>query len=110
MDELNIDIHREVYLVPWNKEWAHIFRMEKQNILAALAASEHTADIRHVGSTSVRDMIAKPIIDIQICPDKGTPLEAIIADLEHIGYKNLGDGGCTGTLPILTLCPLRRTI
>ena len=76
MDELNIDIHREVYLVPWKKEWAHIFRMEKQNILAALAASEHTADIRHVGSTSVRDMIAKPIIDIQICPDKHIPLEA----------------------------------
>lgn len=69
MDELNIDIHREIYLVPWKKEWAHIFRMEKQNILAALAASEHTADIRHVGSTSVRDMIAKPIIDIQICPN-----------------------------------------
>ena len=47
MDEMNIDIHREIYLVPWKKEWAHIFRMEKQNILAALAASEHTADIRH---------------------------------------------------------------
>ena len=44
MDELNIDIHREVYLVPWKEAWAHIFLVEKQNILAALAASEHTAD------------------------------------------------------------------
>lgn len=77
MDGLNIDIHREIYLVPWKKEWAHIFRMEKQSILAVLAASEHTADVRHVGSTSVRDMVAKPIIDIQICPDRGITLEAI---------------------------------
>ena len=96
MNRLNIDIHNEVYLIPWKEEWAHIFLVEKQNILAALAASEHTADIRHVGSTSVRGMVAKPIIDIQICPDRGIPLEAIIADLEHIGYKNLGDGGRTG--------------
>ena len=96
MDGLNVDIHREVYLVPWKKEWAHIFRMEKQNILSTLAASDHTADIRHVGSTSVREMIAKPISDIQICPDKHIPLEAIIADLERIGYKNLGDGGRVG--------------
>lgn len=95
MDELNIDIHNEVYLVPWKKEWAYIFRLEKQNILAALATSEHTADIRHVGSTSIRDMIAKPIIDIQICPDRDIPLEDIITDLERIGYKNLGDGGRT---------------
>ena len=79
MDELNIDIHREIYLVPWKKEWAHIFLVEKQNILAALAASEHTADIWHVGSTSVRGMVAKPIIDIQICPDKHIPLEVIIS-------------------------------
>ena len=50
MNGLNIDIHNEVYLIPWKKEWAHIFRMEKQNSLAALTASEHTADIRHVGS------------------------------------------------------------
>ena len=96
MDELNIDIHNEVYLIPWKEEWAHIFLVEKQNILAALAVSEHTADIRHVGSTSVRGMVAKPIIDIQICPDRGIPLEAIIADLERIGYKNLGDGGRVG--------------
>ena len=96
MDEMNIDIHREIYLVPWKKEWAHIFHMEKQNILAVLAASEHTADVRHVGSTSVRDMVAKPLIDILICPDRDIPLEAIIADLERIGYKNLGDGGRTG--------------
>ena len=71
MDGLNIDIHNEVYLIPWKKEWAHIFRMEKQNILAALAASKHTADIRHVGSTSVRDMIAIlfVVVDAQVLLD-----------------------------------------
>ena len=89
-------IHHEVYLVPWKKEWAHIFRVEQRNILETLAASEHQAAVRHVGSTSIRDMTAKPIIDIQVCPAKHIPLEAIISDLERIGYKNLGDGGRSG--------------
>ena len=99
MNRLNIDIHNEVYLIPWKEEWAHIFLVEKQNILAALAASEHTADIRHVGSTSVRGMVAKPIIDIQICPDRGIPLEAIalvagidrVMDMARTTINVLGD-------------------
>ncbi len=95
MEELNIDIHHEVYLVPWKKEWAHLFRMEKHRILAALAVSSHMATVRHVESTAIKGMTAKPIIDIQICPNDDTPLEAVISDLERIGYKNLGDGGRT---------------
>lgn len=90
------DIHNEVHLVPWQASWPDAFHMEKQCIIASLIASGHNADIQHVGSTSVRGMVSKPIIDILVCPDKDTPLEDIIPDLERIGYKNLGDGGRPG--------------
>ena len=96
MDGLKIDIHNVVYLVPWKEEWAHAFRMEKQCIIASMIAEDHNAHVLHVGSTSIKGMVSKPIIDILVCPDDDVPPEAIIGDLERIGYKNHGDGGRQG--------------
>ena len=96
MEKLNIDIHNEVYLVPWKEEWAHTFHVEKQGIIGAMTANDHSGCVYHVGSTSIKGMVAKPIIDILVCPDDGIPLEDVIPDLERIGYKNLGDGGRPG--------------
>ena len=86
MNRLNIDIHNEVYLIPWKEEWAHIFLVEKQNILAALAASEHTADIRHVGSTSVPGLCAKPILDLLLLVEDAADEAAYVPPLERAGY------------------------
>ena len=96
MEGLNIDIHNEVYLVPWKEEWAHAFHREKQCIIGAMIGNGHSGSVRHVGSTSIKGMVAKPIIDILVCPDDGIPLEDVIPDLEWIGYKNLGEGGRPG--------------
>lgn len=41
-------------------------------------------------------MVAKPIIDILVCPDEGIPLLDVAADLEQIGYENLGECGRPG--------------
>ncbi len=38
MEALDIDIHNEVYLVPWKEEWAHAFYMEKQCIISSMTA------------------------------------------------------------------------
>ena len=96
MEELNVDIHNEVYLTPWNKEGAKIFHMEKQCIIGSMIAEDHYGGVYHVGSTSIEGMVAKPIIDILVCPDADVPLEDVVPDLERIGYRNLGDGGRTG--------------
>ena len=52
--------------------------------------------VYHVGSTSIEGMVAKPIIDILVCPNDDVPVEDVIPDLERIGYKNLGDGSRPG--------------
>ena len=36
MDDWKIDIHNEVYLTQWNKEWARTFHLEKQGKSHAL--------------------------------------------------------------------------
>lgn len=90
------DIHSEVWLAPWDPEWQHEFHLEKQCIIGALIDDGGSVAVRHVGSTSIEGMPAKPIIDILVCPDKSVPLESCIPKLERIGYRNLGECGRPG--------------
>ena len=90
------EIHDTVMVSPWRKEWAHEFHLEKQCIIGAMLANDHSAWVCHVGSTSVEGMVAKPIIDILVCPDEGISLLDVAADLEQIGYENLGECGRPG--------------
>lgn len=89
-------IHDTVILSPWRAEWVHEFHLEKQCIIGAMIANDHSAWVYHVGSTSVEGMVSKPIIDILVCPDEDIPLLDVAADLEQIGYTNLGECGRPG--------------
>ncbi len=86
----------EVRIIPWQEEWGREFHLEKQAIIGACMAEDHTVEVLHVGSTSVKGMVSKPIIDILVCPDHIVPLEAVVADLERIEYRNLGECGRPG--------------
>ncbi len=89
-------IHDEVKLIPWQESWEDSFQKEKQQITEALGAAGFAAEIYHVGSTSVKGMVSKPVIDILVCPNGNTELEAAAAALEEIGYANLGECGRLG--------------
>ena len=52
--------------------------------------------IEHVGSTSVRGLAAKPIIDIDVVIGDASCLDAAIAALARIGYRHEGDLGIPG--------------
>ncbi len=64
-------IHDEVTLIPWQESWEESFQKEKQRIAEALGAAGCASEIYHVGSTSVRGMVSKPVIDILVCPKEG---------------------------------------
>jgi GrpB-like predicted nucleotidyltransferase (UPF0157 family) len=53
-------------------------------------------DIRHVGSTSVPGLAAKPIIDIDIVIADNDLLPAIAEKLRALGYEHRGNLGITG--------------
>lgn len=57
-------VHRVTQMVPWQESWEETFQEEKQQITAAMTAAGLTGNVFHVGSTSVKGMMAKPIIDI----------------------------------------------
>lgn len=92
----NRSIHDNVWLAPWDPEWAHEFHMEKQCIIGTLIDDCDSVAVWHVGSTSIKGMPAKPIIDILVCPNKDVTLVTCIPKLERIGYRNLGECGRPG--------------
>jgi GrpB-like predicted nucleotidyltransferase (UPF0157 family) len=51
--------------------------------------------IKHIGSTSVPDLAAKPIIDIDIVFGESTGFDEIKIELENIGYFHNGNQGIT---------------
>ena len=68
--------HTEVRVVPWNPKWHDMFLKERAKLRGYLEKAGLKAEILHVGSTSIRDMWSKPIIDILILiPDRADPLQ-----------------------------------
>ena len=94
MNTLNAMIearHMETELVPWNPLWHDMFLKEQAILSECLQAAGLTAEILHVGSTSIEGMCSKPIIDILILvPDLANP-EDYARALADRGVNCLGE-------------------
>jgi len=64
--------------------WATMFVTEKARLEQALGVS--ALRVEHHGSTAVRGLPAKPIIDIQISVESLRPLEPLVRALSAVGY------------------------
>lgn len=54
----------EVRLEKWSPQWQEDFKAEEQNLLGIFGSL--ATDIQHIGSTSIKNLDAKPIIDIAV--------------------------------------------
>ena len=66
----------------------------KEEIQNALGKS--ALRIEHVGSTSVRGLSAKPVIDIDVVISNYSVFNDVVLKLHEIGYRHVGDLGVTG--------------
>ena len=71
--------------------WAELFAQERDRIVAALAP--HAVTVEHVGSTSIRGVPAKPILDIVIGVPNFEQATAHVAPMEALGYSYRGEFG-----------------
>lgn len=78
----------EVFLVPWTEDWEQQFELEKNRILKRIES--YSVEIHHIGSTSIKYLSAKPIIDIAIEINNFKVGELCISSLEEIGYTYHG--------------------
>lgn len=82
-----------VVMHDYDPQWPAVFESLRERISAALGSL--VIGIEHVGSTSVPNMWAKPIIDLDgIVEPESVP--AAIAALEALGYRHEGDLGIDG--------------
>lgn len=68
-----------------HEAWAHEFELERARIVDAIGA--HILDIQHVGSTAIRGVPAKPILDILVGVENFDEATVCIPPLESIGYR-----------------------
>ncbi len=73
-------------LADYDPNWPVMFRQESD--LLAEALGECVVDIKHVGSTSVPGLRAKPIIDILVAVESFDPVEEYIRKLAPLGYHH----------------------
>ena len=73
-----------VWIVPYDVTWPEQFAQLAQLLRNALGPVALRID--HIGSTSVPQLAAKPVIDIQISVADFEPLDAYRLPLERLGY------------------------
>jgi GrpB-like predicted nucleotidyltransferase (UPF0157 family) len=81
---------RLVEVVDYDPEWASRFCLIRNRIWPAVS---DFASIEHVGSTSVSDLAAKPIIDLDLVIPSQQHLPIAILRLAGLGYVHRGNLG-----------------
>ncbi|MGG0845208.1 GrpB family protein [Peribacillus simplex] len=83
----------EVFLVPWTNNWEKEFLLEKERIQEVIG--QNILAVHHIGSTAIKHLSAKPIIDIAIEVKEFQDGEKCVTALETLGYSYKG----TNVLP-----------
>jgi GrpB-like predicted nucleotidyltransferase (UPF0157 family) len=80
-------------IVEYNDEWPIWFDKIKKELCKNLSS---IISIEHIGSTSIKGMCAKPIIDIDIVINNENDFSKTKEELELIGYYHNGNQGIIG--------------
>ena len=73
-----------IWIVPYDDSWPQLFRQLAVPLRDALGPVALRID--HIGSTSIPQLAAKPVIDMQISVADFEPLDAYQMPLESLGY------------------------
>jgi GrpB-like predicted nucleotidyltransferase (UPF0157 family) len=80
-----------VHLHAYEDEWPRLFLAERALLLSCLG--DEALEIEHVGSTAIRGMPAKPILDISVAVSSFEDAVRCVPLLEEIGYAFRGEQG-----------------
>ena len=77
--------YQQIVIADYDPTWPHWYESAAYRIREALG--DKVLQLDHVGSTSVRGLPAKPLIDINLVVADTTDEDAYVAPLEAIGYE-----------------------
>jgi GrpB-like predicted nucleotidyltransferase (UPF0157 family) len=78
-----------VRIVDYDPVWAELAAAEVRRVGVALGAV--AVRVEHVGSTAVRGLAAKPIVDLQVAVAATRPRDRYVRPLERLGYLFVPD-------------------
>ena len=76
----------KINIVPYNDEWPLLFETKKKEIKKSIV--DNDVIIEHIGSTSVKNLDSKPIIDILIGVSSNE-LDKYIDPIKNLGYTHI---------------------
>lgn len=82
---------RQIELVVPNPDWHERFEAEKRRLGEILG--ESLVRIHHIGSTAIKGIVAKPIIDILVEADDLAQIDQKHERMQEIGYQPKGENG-----------------
>lgn len=85
---------RKIEVVSYRAEWEKMFLNEAEKIRKILG--KNVIEIYHIGSTSVKNLWAKPIIDILPVVKEISLVDKHNKEFEQMGYECKGEFGITG--------------
>ncbi len=83
-----------VELVPHSSDWAARALAEAERLKAAVG--DTLIVVHHIGSTSIPDILAKPVIDLMPLVEDLAALDAREANIKALGYDWYGEFGLAG--------------
>lgn len=85
---------RKVEVCSYNEKWSLMFNQEEKKL--KLIFGNEILDIFHIGSTSVPNLKAKPIIDIMATVNEIDNVDKFNEEMKKIGYEAKGENGISG--------------
>lgn len=85
---------KHVVVVPYDEKWEQDFKDIAFELREALGTL--VLEVEHVGSTSVKGLSAKPIIDIDVVIQDDSVFGEVVSALAKIGYQHEGNLGIEG--------------
>jgi Uncharacterized conserved protein len=76
-----------VRLEPYNEQWAQLFEETKFEVQQILGSN--VIDVQHIGSTAIKGIVAKPILDIAVVVQDLNTIN--LDDMKRCGYIYMGE-------------------
>ena len=83
-----------VEVKPYDPHWVTAYKKEKK--MLGYSLGEIVSKIHHIGSTSVKGLASKPVIDILIEVKDIQALDNFSQTFEDLGYEVMGEFGIAG--------------
>jgi len=97
MEEMRMNVGERstgIRIVPYDEQWEFEFLLLQQVLSNSLG--ELVKCFEHVGSTSVKGLAAKPIIDLDLVINANDEFEKVSLKLQDLGYLYEGNLGIEG--------------